>query len=282
MSDKTYVFDSGANNNLASILPALLQNKGIDPSVLAAMGNGGFGGFGNNGLFDILLLFILFGAANNGNGFGFGGNGNNGANSCVMQAVERNGFSIQTLATALNTSTNDVMQAVNALGTQICNLGYQTGQNTNQIVTAILQGNNGIMSQIASCCCDLKTLLSQGFSSIGFETQKQTCAIEKSIADSTAQILAGLRAAEMREMQDKMDALREKNAQQAVILNNAQQTSQFAAMLAPIAQDLEKIKCKLPETATIPYSPVVGVPNCVAYQYGLYGGFPNGVNGAFF
>ena len=68
MSDKTYVFDSGANNNLASILPALLQNKGIDPSVLAAMGNGGFGGFGNNGLFDILLLFILFGAANNGNG----------------------------------------------------------------------------------------------------------------------------------------------------------------------------------------------------------------------
>lgn len=281
MSDKTYVFDSGANNNLASILPALLQNKGIDPSVLAAMGNGGFGGFGNNGLFDILLLFILFGAANNGNGFGFG-NGNNGANSCVMQAVERNGFSIQTLATALNTSTNDVMQAVNALGTQICNLGYQTGQNTNQIVTAILQGNNGIMSQIASCCCDLKTLLSQGFSSIGFETQKQTCAIEKSIADSTAEILAGLRAAEMREMQDKIEALREKNAQQAVILNNAQQTSQFAAMLAPIAQDLEKIKCKLPETATIPYSPVVGVPNCVAYQFGLYGGFPNGVNGAFF
>jgi hypothetical protein len=149
-------------------------------------------------------------------------------------------------------------------------------------VTAILQGNNGIMSQIASCCCDLKTLLSQGFSSIGFETQKQTCAIEKSIADSTAQILAGQRAAEMREMQDKIEALREKNAQQAVILNNAQQTSQFAAMLAPIAQDLEKIKCKLPETATIPYSPVVGVPNCVAYQFGLYGGFPNGVNGAFF
>ena len=86
----------------------------------------------------------------------------------------------------------------------------------------------------------------------------------------------------MREMQDKIEALREKNAQQAVILNNAQQTSQFAAMLAPIAQDLEKIKCKLPETATIPYSPVVGVPNCVAYQFGLYGGFPNGVNGAFF
>ena len=53
-------------------------------------------------------------------------------------------------------------------------------------------------------------------------------------------------------MQNKIDALREKNSQQAVILNNAQQTAQFSAMLAPIAQDLEKIKCRLPETITIP------------------------------
>jgi hypothetical protein len=282
MSDKTYVFDSGANNNLASILPALLQNKGIDPSVLAAMGNGGFGGFGNNGLFDILLLFILFGAANNGNGFGFGGNGNNGANSCVMQAVERNGFSIQTLATALNTSTNDVMQAVNALGTQICNLGYQTGQNTNQIVTAILQGNNSIQSQIASCCCDLKTLLSQGFSSIGFETQKQTCAIEKSIADSTAQILAGQRAAEMRELQREIATLQEEK--QTYKLGNmmAQANAPLAQAISALQSDVDGIKCKMPKTVTLPYADAQAVPNCVAFQYGLYGGFPNGVNGAFF
>lgn len=27
------------------------------------------------------------------------------------------------------------------------------------------------------------------------------------------------------------------------------------------------------ETVTVPYSPIAAVPNCVAYQYGLYGGF---------
>ena len=36
------------------------------------------------------------------------------------------------------------------------------------------------------------------------------------------------------------------------------------------------VKCKLPETTTIPYSPVMGVPTCVAAQYGL--GFGLGVS----
>jgi hypothetical protein len=135
------------------------------------------------------------------------------------------------------------------------------GQNTNQIITALMQGNNALTSQIASCCCDLKQLVTEsnyltergfcntnqimakGFSDIGYATQQQTCSIEKAIAASTSQILEGQRAAEMRDMQDKLDALREKNAQQAVILNNTQQTAQFAAMLAPIQADLADLKC---------------------------------------
>ena len=47
---------------------------------------------------------------------------------------------------------------------------------------------------------------------------------------------------------DKLDALREKNAQQAVILNNAQQTAQFSQCLPLLAEDLASIKCKLPKT----------------------------------
>ena len=124
-----------------------------------------------------------------------------------------------------------------------------------------MQGNNALTSQLAGCCCDLKQLVSEsnyltergfcntnqimtkGFSDLGYATQQQTCSIEKAIADSTRQILEGQRAAELREMQDKMDALREKNAQQAVILNNAQQTAQFQAMLTPLANDLAELKC---------------------------------------
>lgn len=43
------------------------------------------------------------------------------------------------------------------------------------------------------------------------------------------------------------------------------------AALAGLQSEVAGIKCKLPETATIPYSPVVGVPSCVAAQMGLYG-----------
>ena len=92
-------------------------------------------------------------------------------------------------------------------------------------------------------------------------------------------------------MQDKLDFLREKNAQQAVILNNAQQSAQFQAMLAPIAEDLASIKCKLPKTEVVnvqqDYIPVNrGVNISYAPYYGCgYGGFGgfgwngNGCNG---
>lgn len=73
----------------------------------------------------------------------------NDANTAViMQAVQRNGYDIQSLATALNTSSDAVQAAINGLGMQICNIGNQMGMNTNQIVTAIMQGNNAIQSQI--------------------------------------------------------------------------------------------------------------------------------------
>lgn len=60
------------------------------------------------------------------------------------------------------------------------------------------------------------------------------------------------------------------------VINNYQQTQTFGAMLAPInaalgtlQKDIDGVKCKLPETTNIPYSPVVGVPQCVAAQMGL-------------
>jgi hypothetical protein len=45
--EKTYVFDSASGSNIISALAPMLQNRGIDPSVLALMNNND--GFGNNG-----------------------------------------------------------------------------------------------------------------------------------------------------------------------------------------------------------------------------------------
>lgn len=256
--DKTYVFnsDGGANGFANSVLP-LLQQRGIDPAILL---NGNNSGFGGGGWSDIIALIVVASLFGNGNfGIGGGNNQNTAEREMLMSAIQRNGTDISQLAQSIGCSTGRLQDAIGQVATQICNLAGQQGMSFQQVINSIQMGNSQLSSQLASCCCDIRQAingvnvgLERGFSSVAYETQRQTCDIEKAIANSTEAILAGQRNAEMREMQNKIDALREKNSQQAVILNNAQQTAQFSAMLAPIAQDLEKIKCKLPETITIP------------------------------
>lgn len=305
---KTYVFGNDANAGssglLASILPSL-QQRGVDTSYLMGLmsGNNNGGFFGNNGGFqDIIALIVIAAIFGNGN-FGFGGWGNNGnhANSTeremIMSAIQRNGVDLSQLASSLNCSVGRINDAIGEVSTQICNLAGQQGLSFQQVINSIQSGNCAITNQIASCCCDLKQAIGQtnvslerGFSSVAYETQRQTCDIEKAIASSTSQILEGQRAAELREMQNKMDALREKNAQQAVILNNAQQTAQFQAMLAPLADDLASIKCKLPKTEVVnvqpEYVPINRGVNisyapyyCGGYSgFGPFGGWGSGCN----
>lgn len=320
MSDcKIFSMPDQGGNNMLAMLPALLQRQGVDPNLVALCQGRGQNGWGGDGIFGILLLFILMGAFN-GNGFGFGGgnrgcwggNGqggvvpmlNNDANTAViMQAVQRNGFDISSLATALNTSSDAVMAAINALGGQICNLGTQMGQNTNQITTAVMQGNNGIISQLCSCCCDLKGLIAQfgadnrlamcqqtntiqngingvnigverGFSALGYALADQGCQSRQNADANTRAILA------------KLDAMEDSRKDREIATLTAQLTAansraERQTELAPIYKQLADIACKAPETVTIPYSPVVGVPSCVAAQYGMYG-FNGIANGAGF
>lgn len=315
MSEKTYVFGTeGANNSLlASLIPAL-QNKGVDTGYLLGMlNNGNQGGlFGGRGFEDIIALIIVAAIFGNGN-FGFGNNGNqqgyaNTEREMLMSAIQRNGVDISQLASSLNCSVGKIDAAVGQVATQICQLTGQVGMSSQQIINSIQSGNATLASQICSCCCDVKQLigesnyltergfsntnqiLAKGFSDLGYATQSQTCDIEKAIAASTSQILEGQRAAEMRSIQDKLDALREKNAQQAVILNNAQQTAQFASMLAPLQADLAELKCnQVPVKKIACPETYVPVNNSINATYGLiptYGcgfgfggyGFPNGWN----
>lgn len=328
MESKTYVFGEngtgtgGGLNSILAMLPALMQKQGIDPSLFALCnGKSNGNGWGDN-LFAILLLFIIMGRGNFfGGGFGGGmmpnGQGgvvpmiNNDANTAViMQAVQRNGYDVQSLATALNTSSDAVMAAINSLGQQVCNIGSQMGMNTNQIITALMQGNNAIATQLAECCCKTNNAITamdgnvklamcqqtgaltnainnvavgqeRGFSNVAYETQRQTCDLHNAIKDSTQTIVNGQKQAEMREMQNKIDALREENS----TFKSSAMTSQIVgqaiapinAVLAGLQTEVAGIKCKLPETATVAYQPFVAVPNCVAAQYGLYG--VNGANG---
>lgn len=120
-------------------------------------------------------------------------------------------------------------------------------------------------------------------------TIDQTATLAGKLDAQTALIQDKFCALEMREMQNKIDALRD---EKLALQNNISQRAQneyIATSLYPISTaltslraDFDCFKSHLPETISIPYSPVSAIPNCVAAQYGLYG-FPFGVpgNGSF-
>ena len=302
MSDKTYVFDSGAGN-LSAMLPSLLQSKGIDPAYLMGIMNngGGFGGFGGRGIDDIITLIVVAAIFGNGN-FGFGNNGNgnyaaaNAEREMLMSAIQRNGVDLSQLAQSLNCSVGRIDDAIGHVATQICNLTGQVGMSSQQIINSVQAGNASLASQLASCCCDIRQaisesnyltergfcntnqILTKGFSDLGYAQRDQTCVLENAIKDSTSQILAGQAAIEKRELQREIATLQEEK--QTYKLGNM-----IAAATNPIAAELESIKCRLPKTEVIPATPeyvpvnrsinVAYAPYC-GYGFGAGYGFGNG------
>lgn len=293
-----------------SLLAPLLQQRGLDPNLLLAM-NKGNSGFGEGGWFMwVIFLFFLMGWGGNGWG-GFGNNGRGGianelnndyGRSLLMDAIGGNRNAISNLATQLNCTEGQIQGAISALTAQVGNVGNQVGMTGQQVINALQQGNMQLASQLAQCCCDNKMAIAQqttalqnninailneqekGFANVAYETQRQTCDIQGAIKNSTQQILDGQRAAEMRELQNKIDNLREENStfKQSAMTNQivGQAVAPINAFLANLQKDVDGIKCKLPETATVAYSPFTAVPNCVAAQMGLYGiNFAN--NGGF-
>ena len=278
---------------------AQAANSVIDPNLLLALNNNG--GFGNNGNWLwIFFLFLLYGR----NGWNFDGqNGVNGmasnetARELFMQGINGNRAAIDQLSTLVGCKFDDVNSTLCALMSKIDQVGNQVGLSGMQTINAINAGNAQLQYQLSTCCCELKTQLAscccdikesvanvnatvtRGFADTGYALRDQTCSIEKAIEASTSRILDGQRAAEMREMQNKIDALRDANLAKENIIAETRQTQVVGQMIAqataPIVQavgalqsDVNGIKCKLPETVTLPYSCATAVPtqSVVAYN----------------
>lgn len=272
-SQKIYLAGDQSNGLNAALVSAL-QNRGVDPSVLACL-NGNNGLFGNgNDILALIILFAVFGWG--GNGFGGWGNGGNSLGSTteremIMSAIQRNGIDINSLASSLNCSVGQVQTAINGVTSQICNLAAQSGQNALQIINSIQAGNQTLSAQIASCCCDIRESVTR----MGYDNQiatlRQTETLAGKIDAQTVAMNDKFCQLEKREMQNKIDALREETS----TYKTSAMTSQIvAAAVAPINAAIskmqEKIAC-LPDTVTVPANNGVLVPACVAAQLGLYG-----------
>ena len=285
------------------MLAPLLQKSGLDPNLLLAMNrnNGGFGGEGGWFIW-VIFLFFLMGWGNGGWGNGFGGNGSNGLPNLInndagrellMQAIQGNGNAISQLATNLNCSVGQIQQSINGVMTQLQSVGNQVGMSGMQVINAIQSGNTGIAQQIADCCCENRLAICNQTNTLTNTMNANTQNLKDATLAQTQAILAKLDAAETRVLQDKIDAERAKNVALTNQLSQEHQNAYFAQVtaqsIAPVnnvltdlSARIAKIECKQPETVTVPYSPIAAVPNCIAYQYGLYGGFnPYGVGNGF-
>lgn len=287
--DRTYVFNSDGNNG--GNFPACM------PFMPAGFG-GGFGGYGNDGLWGVIYLAIIasiFGWGGNGFG-GFGGRGGvggaipaelsgNAGRELLMQAIQGNRDAIGQIASSLSCSTQQIQTA-------LCNIEGQLGLSGQQIINAIQSGDASIASQLSSCCCNIL----QSIERTSAAQQLQNCqnvntlsnAINGSARDlkdsndaNSRAILAKLDAAETRVLQDKLDAERQKSATLAAQLNNEHQTQAImgnvAQQLAPVVaglnalqSDVDGIKCKLPNTVSVPY-PQLSVFNPEVYRAAAVG-----------
>ena len=296
--EKTYVFDSASGSNIISALAPMLQNRGIDPSVLALMNNND--GFNNGGWWIwIFFLAMMWGGFGGRGGFGGYGDGtgflasqlnNDYGRDVLLQAINGNGLAINQLASTLNCDINAVQTALTSLGTQIQAVGNTVGLSGQQIINAIQAGNCDIASKIAACCCETKNMITtQGYEN-RIATAEQTATLAGKIDAQTNLINDKFCQLEMREMQKTIDQLRDERSALQTSLSQRAQNEYIATSLYPISTALTELradfdcyKSHLPETVTVqknsgvyvPYSPYSVIPNC-AFNFGTGYGFGNG------
>lgn len=216
------------------------------PTILST-GNNGNGMFGNSdGFWGIILLALLFGWGRGGYGFGGSSYG-----TPATQADLANGFAQNTLQRGIDDiilgqaqMQNWINQGFSGINTSlltgfhgvdnaVCTLGYN-----------MATGFNGISSQLASCCCDIRGAIAD----VKYANERQTCDLITNQNANTQRIIDYL-------TNEKIDGLRAENVALKGRISNDAQSAYIIDKLAP--------KCAVPAY-------VVPNPNCCyGTGYGL-------------
>ena len=307
-TSRTYVFgnEGSGQGGMMSLIAPLLQQRGLDPNLLVAMNRGG--SFGSNeGSWFIWLLFILCFCGWGGNGFGFGNNGRGGlaneinndyGRGLLMDAIGGNRNALSNLATQLNCTEGQIQSAISALTSQVQNVGNQVGMSGMQTINALQQGNMQIAQQIANCCCQTNN----NITTQGYENKLAICHQTHAINDNAnanalmlrdtnqsnhLALMGKLDQMQTQAMQDKLDALREKNSALVAQISNEHQTQALQAYqaqiitpvnaaLAALQAEVAGIKCKLPNTVSVPY-PQLKTYNPEVFQAAAMGAYAGDV-----
>lgn len=237
LEDRIIVQDRGIDTGLAALMQN--ANKGMDPAALMAMmnNNGGFGGNGGWWWIWIILIWFCWG----GNGFGGRNAGalaselNTDANTnLLMQAINGNKDAISNLSTTLNCDINAVQSALNQINAGVSQISCDTKLSSCEVINAITSGNANLASQLANCCCT---------------TQRSIDAVNNNITKMSNE---------------------HQTAAVGTMINQA--TAPIVTRLNTLQSDVDGIKCKLPNTVSVPY-PQLSVYNPEIFRAAAYGAF---------
>lgn len=276
---KTFILpDGGQSTSMMPLLASLCQQRGVDPNVLLATRNNGFGGDSSWILWVIFLLMFT-----GDNGFGFGNkNGNlpnminnDAGRELLMNAIQGNGNAIGQLATTLNCDIKQINSTLQAMATQLQNSNAQ------------------LASQLAQCCCDNKMAICQqtntlqstingvgnamerGFSDNAFRMQTLACDLKTSANENTRAILGKLDQIEDSRKDREIASL---TAQLTASQSRAERQSE----LQPIYKALADIQGKQPNTVPVQWPQIKAFqenPLCASSVNYLYNPYSPNFNG---
>lgn len=261
------------------MFPEMGANNGIDPNLLLALNNNG--GFGNNGgWFWILFLWLIWGAGGNGWGNnGFGGNAagflsnqmnNDTGRELLMNAIQGNRDSINSLANLLNTEVSTVQNGIFTLNNAITSVGTQVGMSGLQIQNAIQAGNAAIASQICQCCCENRLAICQQTNTLQNQAERDTNSIIAAINAQTVAMNDKFCELKEREMQNKIDTQGDIITQLRNQISNDQQTLQFNNAFHALDDKIDAIKAAQPNTVPVQW-PNIQAVNTTPFAGGFYG-----------
>lgn len=258
MSERTYVFDGNDNGccgGNAAVLASLMGRNNPDPMAMVAMMNGGMNNQWNNPF--IYLVWMMFANRFFGNGWG----GENGCNNpqiealreqmntnqnsgLLMDAIKGNNTAINHLAGQLNCDFNTLNSAICDVRGGIDRLAGQVGFSAERVINAVQAGDCNLASRLQECCCENRLAIcnqtntlqnainnvavgqERGFSSVAYETQRQTCDILNAMN-------AGFNAIKQREDAREIQQLRDQVQSYQLSASQQAQTANLIAQLNP-------------------------------------------------
>lgn len=229
------------------------ENGGYSLADVAAVTNRNDGMFGSNdGAWWIIILFLFCfaGGWGNGNGGIFGGNGSTSSGITDGYILTSDFANIERKIDGVNNGLCDGFYAMNTgmlngfagVNANITNQTIAEMQNTN----AINAGITAIGNQLATCCCENKTLAMQNAAELNYRLAEQSCQTRQAVNDAstaitinqdanTRSILAAIQDMQTQNLHDKIAELTAANSELKFQASQAAQNAYLVNAINPTA-----------------------------------------------